>query len=51
MSDKKSVLTRFTISDYEHVKELAEEYTNGNMTAWIVYASTRYVPSEDELVS
>ena len=50
MSDIKPVLTRFKVEDYEKVLEMAKLYTGGNITAWIVYATTRYQPSEEELV-
>ena len=51
MTTKKTKLLKIDPKDFETVVEKAEQYTNGNVTAWIIYASTIHEPRPEELVS
>lgn len=48
--DIKNVLIRFPFNEYIKVKEYADTYTNGNVTAWILYAATHHIPAKEDLL-
>lgn len=40
---------KVTADDKKELQKKANEYTQGNLTAWIVYAGKNYVPKPEEL--
>lgn len=47
--DKKFLL-KLSDSDLERMRKKADQYTGGNLSAWIRYASSRLEPKEEDLV-
>lgn len=49
---KKTESIRVRLSDEElnEITRKAMQYTDGNLSAWVLYASKNYVPSKDELI-
>ena len=51
MTVKKQKLLKIDPKDFEIVVEKANQFTGGNVTAWIIYASTIHEPKPEELVA
>lgn len=41
---------KVTRDDYEIIKEKANQYTEGNVSEWVRYASTKLLPKSDDLL-
>ena len=46
----KSILLKVTLDQYEEIKTKADEYTGGNVTEWLKYASRKLEPRNEDLV-
>jgi hypothetical protein len=52
IKDRKKHLINFKITDHERlrIEAMAKSFSNGNISAWIRFASLNYIPKKGELV-